>query len=80
MKELKESDSNPGVVLNVLRATGDLADVNGSSNEIELWADDLLAILLEMLGDAGSPDKRGVSLWAWLALLVIFLNILAPRT
>lgn len=61
--KLKEADSNPGVILNVLRAIGDLAEVNGGSNEMERWADELLAILLEMLGDAGSPDKRGVALW-----------------
>lgn len=61
--KLKEPESNPGVVLNVLRAIGDLAEVNGGSNEMERWADELLGILLEMLGDAGSPDKRGVALW-----------------
>lgn len=61
--KLKEPESNPGVILNVLRAIGDLAEVNGGSNEMERWADDLLGILLEMLGDAGSPDKRGVALW-----------------
>lgn len=61
--KLKEAESNPGVILNVLRAIGDLAEVNGGSNEMERWADELLAILLEMLADAGSPDKRGVALW-----------------
>lgn len=61
--KLKEPESNPGVILNVLRAIGDLAEVNGGSNEMERWADELLEILLEMLADAGSPDKRGVALW-----------------
>lgn len=61
--KLKEPESNPGVILNVLRAIGDLAEVNGGSNEMERWADELLEILLEMLSDAGSPDKRGVALW-----------------
>lgn len=61
--KLREAESNPGVILNVLRAIGDLAEVNGGSNEMERWADDLLEILLEMLADAGSPDKRGVALW-----------------
>lgn len=60
--KLREPESNPGVILNVLRAIGDLAEVNGGSNEMERWADELLAILLEMLGDAGSPEKRGVVL------------------
>uniref|UniRef100_A0A1B0GIX2 Serine/threonine-protein kinase TOR n=2 Tax=Lutzomyia longipalpis TaxID=7200 RepID=A0A1B0GIX2_LUTLO len=61
--KLKEPDSNPGVVLNVLRAIGDLAEVNGGSSEMEKWADELLTILLDLLGDSGSPDKRGVALW-----------------
>lgn len=30
---------------------------------MEIWADELLAILLDMLSDAGSPNKRGVVLW-----------------
>lgn len=70
--KLKEPESNPGVILNVLRAIGDLAEVNGGSNEMERWADDLLAILLEMLGDAGSPDKRGVALWTLGQLVGMF--------
>lgn len=63
VSKLRESDTNPGVVLNVLRAIGDLAEVNGGSNEMEKWADELLKILLEMLSDLGNPDKRGVALW-----------------
>lgn len=27
---------------------------------MERWADELMAILLEMVGDAGSPKKRGI--------------------
>lgn len=61
--KLRETESNPGVVLNVLRAIGDLAEVNGGSNVMEFYAEDLLTILLEMLTDAGAPNKRGVALW-----------------
>lgn len=31
--------------------------------KIQPWMGELLAILLEMLGDASSPEKRGVALW-----------------
>lgn len=62
--KLKEPESNPGVVLNVLQAIGDLAEVNGGSNVMEFYAEDLLEILLEMLTDAGTPNKRRVALWA----------------
>lgn len=61
--KLKEPESNPGVMLNVLRAIGDLAEVNGGSNVMEQYADELLAILLDLLVDAGAPNKRGVALW-----------------
>lgn len=60
--KLRETESNPAVVLNVLRAIGDLAEVHGGSGELERWADEIVAILIEML-DAGSPEKRGVALW-----------------
>nr|QXN57741.1 serine/threonine-protein kinase [Bemisia tabaci] len=60
--KLKEPESNPSVVISVLTAIGDVAEVNGTT--IELWMPELLPILLEMLGDASSPEKRGVALWA----------------
>ncbi|RZF43401.1 hypothetical protein LSTR_LSTR001662 [Laodelphax striatellus] len=60
--KLKEPEPNPSVVISVLTAIGDLAEVNGQ--EMQPWIGELLAILLEMLGDASSPDKRGVALWA----------------
>ncbi|XP_055588723.1 serine/threonine-protein kinase Tor [Uranotaenia lowii] len=61
--KLKEPESNPGVVLNVLRAIGDLAEVNGGHQVLEKWSDELLATLLEMLSDSGSTEKRAVALW-----------------
>lgn len=59
--KLKESEPNPGVILAILRTIGDLADVNGT--EMQQWMPELLSILLEMLVDASSPEKRGVALW-----------------
>nr|NP_524891.1 mechanistic target of rapamycin, isoform A [Drosophila melanogaster]Q9VK45.1 RecName: Full=Serine/threonine-protein kinase mTor; AltName: Full=Target of rapamycin; AltName: Full=mechanistic Target of rapamycin [Drosophila melanogaster]AAF53237.1 mechanistic target of rapamycin, isoform A [Drosophila melanogaster]CCB63099.1 target for rapamycin [Drosophila melanogaster]CCB63100.1 target for rapamycin [Drosophila melanogaster]CCB63101.1 target for rapamycin [Drosophila melanogaster]CCB63102. len=76
--KLHEPESNPGVILNVLRTIGDLAEVNGGSDEMELWADDLLSILLEMLGDAGSPDKRGVALWTLGQLISATGRVVTP--
>ncbi|XP_039478905.1 serine/threonine-protein kinase Tor [Drosophila santomea] len=76
--KLHEPESNPGVILNVLRTIGDLAEVNGGSDEMELWADELLSILLEMLGDAGSPDKRGVALWTLGQLISATGRVVSP--
>lgn len=61
--KLKEPASNPGVTLNVLRAIGDLAEVNGGSNVMETYAEELLTILMDMLTDSGAPNKREVALW-----------------
>lgn len=38
-----------------------MLQVNG--NEMKQWIGELLPILLEMLSDASSPEKRGVALW-----------------
>ncbi|XP_055375785.1 serine/threonine-protein kinase Tor [Condylostylus longicornis] len=76
--KLREPESNPGVILNVLRAIGDLCEVNGGSNELELWADELLSILLEMLADSGSPDKRSVALWTLGHLVTATGRVVSP--
>ncbi|XP_043460744.1 serine/threonine-protein kinase mTOR isoform X2 [Leptopilina heterotoma] len=59
--KLKEPEPNPCVILAILKAIGDLAEVSGA--EMQQWLPELLSILLEMLVDASSPEKRGVALW-----------------
>ena len=59
--KLREPEPNPAVVVHVLTAIGDLAEVNGAV--MRCWADDLLPILLELLNDSSSPERRGVALW-----------------
>nr|UIB01653.1 serine/threonine-protein kinase mTOR [Propylea japonica] len=61
--KLKNCDSlSPGVTISMLYAVGDLAEVTGDGAELQNWMSDLMSILLEMLGDASDPDKRGASL------------------
>jgi serine/threonine-protein kinase mTOR len=76
--KLRDTESNPGVILNVLRAIGDLSEVNGSSNVMEKWADELLAILLEMLNDASSTEKRFVALWTLGQLISATGQVVTP--
>lgn len=76
--KLKESEPNPGVVLAVLRAIGDLAGVNGA--EMQQWMPELLSILLEMLVDASSPEKRGVALWVLGQLVGSTGHVVKPYT
>lgn len=76
--KLKESDTNPGVVLSVLRAIGDLAEVNGDGNGLLKWMPELLAILLELLADASAPEKRSVALWAFGQLISATGQVVTP--
>lgn len=59
--KLKEPESNSGVILAVLRAIGDLAGVSGA--DMQPWMPELLSILLKILVDASSSEKRAVALW-----------------
>ncbi|XP_017768823.1 PREDICTED: target of rapamycin [Nicrophorus vespilloides] len=61
--KLRDPEPYPGVVLAVLLALGDLAEVTGGGVELQLWMQELMSILLEMLGDASAPEKRGAALY-----------------
>lgn len=56
--KLKDPDPNPGVIISVLTAIGEQAQVSGS--EMTRWMDDLLEILIDMLQDSSSIQKREV--------------------
>ncbi|XP_050511015.1 serine/threonine-protein kinase Tor [Diabrotica virgifera virgifera] len=60
--KLKESEPNPGVILSVLLTIGDLAEVTGGDSELQQWMHELMQILLDILGDSSSPDKRSAAL------------------
>ncbi|XP_038044243.1 serine/threonine-protein kinase mTOR-like [Patiria miniata] len=59
--KLKEADPNPSVVINVLAAIGEQAQVSGT--EMRKWMDELCPIILDMLQDSASLRKREVALW-----------------
>ncbi|KAF6208231.1 hypothetical protein GE061_016683 [Apolygus lucorum] len=59
--KLKENELNPIVVINVLKVIGNLAEING--DEMVSWREGLANILLELMGDVSSPEKRGYALW-----------------
>lgn len=76
--KLKESDSNPGVVISVLKAVGDLADVHGDNTGLKKWLSELLTILLELLSDASATEKRSVALWAFGQLISATGHVVTP--
>ncbi|XP_052755019.1 serine/threonine-protein kinase mTOR [Galleria mellonella] len=78
--KLKESDSNPGVVISVLKAVGDLADVHGDNTGLKKCLPELLTILLELLSDASATEKRSVALWAFGQLISATGHVVTPYT
>lgn len=65
--KLKDPDPNPSVVISVLAAVGEQAQVSG--REMKKWMDELLPIIMDMLQDSSSLPRREVALWT-LAQLV----------
>ncbi|XP_071144772.1 serine/threonine-protein kinase mTOR-like isoform X1 [Mytilus edulis] len=59
--KLKEPDPNPSVTISVLAAIGEQAQVSGV--EMKKSMDELLPIIIEMLQDSSSLQKREVALW-----------------
>ncbi len=57
--KLKESSTNPNVIINIMATIGELAQVVGI--EMLPWLDDLCPIIMDMLQDASSLAKREVS-------------------
>ncbi|XP_018572076.1 serine/threonine-protein kinase Tor [Anoplophora glabripennis] len=78
--KLKEPEPNPGVVLSVLLTIGDLAEVTGGDSELQQWMQELMTILLEILGDASSPEKRGAALCTLAQLVGATGHVIRPYT
>ncbi|CAG9112203.1 unnamed protein product [Plutella xylostella] len=76
--KLKEPDSSPGVVISILKAIGDIADVNGDGNVLNKWLPELLGILLDILGDVNASEKRSVALWSFGQLISATGYVVAP--
>lgn len=79
--KLRDHEPNPGVVLSVLLTIGDLAEVsNGGGTELQEWMQELMSILLEMLGDASAPEKRGAALCTLGQLVAVTGHVVQPYT
>ena len=57
--KLKEPDPNPGVTINVLVCLGELAQVSGIA--MRDYTPELLPLIIDMLQDSSSIQKREVS-------------------
>ncbi|XP_059048718.1 serine/threonine-protein kinase mTOR-like [Achroia grisella] len=63
--KLREEQSNTTMVSTILKAIGDLAEVNGGGNALNQWLHELMAIQIEILSDPNQPEKRSVALWSF---------------
>ena len=67
--KLKEPDPNPGVTINVLVCLGELAQVSGIA--MRDYTPELLPLIIDMLQDSSSIQKRevsAVSVWVWVGM------------
>ena len=61
--KLKEPDPNPNVVINIMAAIGELAQV--ARGDMRYCVDDLCPLIMDMLHDSSSLAKREVALWTF---------------
>ena len=61
--KLKEPDPNPNVVINIMAAIGELAQV--ARGDMRYCVDDLCPLIMDMLHDSSSLAKREVALWSF---------------
>lgn len=61
--KLKEQDHNPNVVINIMAACGELAQV--ALTDMRYSVDQLCPIIVDMLQDSSSLAKREVALWTF---------------
>ena len=61
--KLKEPDHNPNVVINIMAAIGELAQV--AQTDMKYCLDELCPIIMDMLQDSSSLAKREVALWTF---------------
>ncbi|KAJ8712457.1 hypothetical protein PYW07_005299 [Mythimna separata] len=63
--KLKAEADNPIMVSTILKAIGDLAEVNGGGTALNQWLPELMSIQIAILSDPNQPEKRSVALWSF---------------
>ena len=63
MTKLKSNEPSTSVTLELLQIIGDLATVIGDSPFLMNVMSQLLEVVLELLNDSASPEKRAVAIW-----------------
>ncbi|XP_068617992.1 serine/threonine-protein kinase mTor-like [Battus philenor] len=63
--KLKEETGNSTMVSTILKAIGDLAEINSGGNALAQWLPQLISVQLEILADPNQIEKRSVALWSF---------------
>ncbi|KPJ18654.1 Target of rapamycin [Papilio machaon] len=63
--KLREENGNSAMILTILKAIGDLAEINGGGNSLTQWLPEVISIQLEILADPNQIEKRSVALWSF---------------
>ncbi|XP_013148241.1 PREDICTED: serine/threonine-protein kinase mTOR-like [Papilio polytes] len=63
--KLREETGNSTMILTILKAIGDLAEINGGGNSLTQWLPELISIQLEILADPNQIEKRSITLWSF---------------
>ncbi|XP_045537112.1 serine/threonine-protein kinase Tor [Papilio machaon] len=63
--KLREETGNSAMILTILKAIGDLAEINGGGNSLTQWLPEVISIQLEILADPNQIEKRSVALWSF---------------
>ncbi|KAJ2945763.1 hypothetical protein O0L34_g605 [Tuta absoluta] len=76
--KLREETMNPAMVAAILKAIGDLAEVNGGGNALNQWLPQVMAIQLEILSDPNQLEKRSVALWSFGQVIAATGHVVTP--
>ncbi|KAL0821941.1 hypothetical protein ABMA28_005332 [Loxostege sticticalis] len=76
--KLREEGSNTTMVSTVLKAIGDLAEVNGGGHALNHWLQELLSFQVEILSDPNQPEKRSITLWSFGQVISATGHVIMP--
>ncbi|XP_045522064.1 serine/threonine-protein kinase mTOR-like [Pieris brassicae] len=76
--KLKENGSSSIMISTILKAIGDLAEINGGGTALKQWLPELMAIQLSILSDPNQPEKRSVALWSFGQVISAVGQVITP--
>ncbi|CAH0400987.1 unnamed protein product [Chilo suppressalis] len=76
--KLREEESNATMVSTILKAIGDLAEVNGGGHALNQWLHEILSFQIETLSDPNQPEKKNIALWSFGQVICATGHVIMP--